>query len=1257
MRNKVFRRSGRIIGLAVSFVLILFLVACADMNVKMKVSFDINYGKDSVTVYKLRNPQEFSMPSDPVRENYTFDGWYLDNGEWEKPFTIQSLLDLPISENVELKVYAKWSGNPYTIHLDCSRADVSLDSVAVRYGDSYHLPVPTWGQERFLGWQANDEQLTDETGRSLAPFAFSRDVTLSPIWKTGRVTLTLNSGTDATEQISAWQGEPIHTLPTPEKSDQLFLGWFTLPNGEGTEITSDTVSTFTEDTTLHAHWATLFCMISFEGNGATSGSTSSLKIAHGSPATLPSCTFQKTGYHFVGWELNGTVYQVGAKISDTSADHVSLRAMWSPNTVTVSFDAGTTGYTGSMSSVTLTYGEGTQIPPLSYERHGYVFTGWKYGSSTLSNCADIGSLLTSNGATLNLVAQWRPITYILRFNGNGATYGEMPDVHCVYDQEVRLPLSTLAREGHTFKGWTTPTGEFYSDGASRKNWGMLNQDGAVYVLTASWTPKQYRVQFYKNGGDGSMNAQLIAYGNTLTLPDCKFTYTGRAFVNWFTYDEDNNQVFHLPGDTITITKETTVYAHWEMISYQLHIDPNGGDSAVEDLTLLYDEYAWLSDLALSRPGYTLGGFRHGEKLYTIGERISKLTDKAETVTLTAVWKYVYKGNGTEASPYLVQNAEAFLGISDFLLCSQKTNFCFSLTNDIDLQEASFSSIHAFSGVFDGRNHTVSNFTVNGVGFIKDNEGELRDLHFSNVSLTANVSKVVSGYMGVGTLVGCNKGKVSGCSVTNATMQVSLTTSSSCPVGGLVGISKGGAMTGCLFQGEIQVSSKPWVYVGGLCGSVSSLTTTDNSAVTLCYASATVAVTAPHDIYVGSCIGSAEGANTLAYLFGEITATVNASDPEYSTGVHMGALIGKHTTAVTLIHCYGAARELLLNGQAVTAADADTVEQVTADDLRTLSWMQEHLPAFTTGSWSMTDGTLPRLTPSERQRIEISSKEELMALSGKTLVSHYVLTADVDLTGETWKPAILIGIFDGNGHSIKGLCYEKAVNGRAGLFAWNYGTVQNLLLKDCAINATFLTATLAGAIAGENLGEIRACHVSGSITVLTRSGSAYVGGIAGKITDGCIRNCYVTATITVTGASGSRVAGIAADASTARCVVNCYTDGEFLFIGPEEKVSSASAYGIAPIARNSFSLATVDVKNVYTKAVYHYSGPQSLNCYGCTTQYSYVDNDYKSPETLISVSFLQNTLSWKQYASAEALDTTPDAVWIYDGSDLPMLWFE
>lgn len=48
-----------------------------------------------------------SVPQDPIKEGYTFDGWYWDNNVWEKPFTAYSLLDTPISSNKS--VYAKFS--------------------------------------------------------------------------------------------------------------------------------------------------------------------------------------------------------------------------------------------------------------------------------------------------------------------------------------------------------------------------------------------------------------------------------------------------------------------------------------------------------------------------------------------------------------------------------------------------------------------------------------------------------------------------------------------------------------------------------------------------------------------------------------------------------------------------------------------------------------------------------------------------------------------------------------------------------------------------------------------------------------------------------------------------------------------------------------------------------------------------------------------------------------------------------------------
>ena len=46
-----------------------------------------------------------TIPNNPTKEGFEFDGWYWDNGTFEIPFTANSL-DTPIED--DLTVYAKW---------------------------------------------------------------------------------------------------------------------------------------------------------------------------------------------------------------------------------------------------------------------------------------------------------------------------------------------------------------------------------------------------------------------------------------------------------------------------------------------------------------------------------------------------------------------------------------------------------------------------------------------------------------------------------------------------------------------------------------------------------------------------------------------------------------------------------------------------------------------------------------------------------------------------------------------------------------------------------------------------------------------------------------------------------------------------------------------------------------------------------------------------------------------------------------------
>ena len=94
-----------------SLSLLLFLSLCISMfSACSKLKFKVEFIVDG-EVYKTvstRDKSEIEIPKNPKKEGYEFDGWYLDEGKWNDPFTANSLLDTPISDDMVLKVYAKF---------------------------------------------------------------------------------------------------------------------------------------------------------------------------------------------------------------------------------------------------------------------------------------------------------------------------------------------------------------------------------------------------------------------------------------------------------------------------------------------------------------------------------------------------------------------------------------------------------------------------------------------------------------------------------------------------------------------------------------------------------------------------------------------------------------------------------------------------------------------------------------------------------------------------------------------------------------------------------------------------------------------------------------------------------------------------------------------------------------------------------------------------------------------------------------------
>ena len=100
--------------------------------------------------------------------------------------------------------------------------------------------------------------------------------------------------------------------------------------------------------------------VAFNGNGATSGSMSSIKIPAGGSQTLPSNVFTRNGYVFNGWNTasngSGTSYADGANYTASTSyagQTVTLYAQWKEEHVVINDVYPTTGWAGNTIQITL----------------------------------------------------------------------------------------------------------------------------------------------------------------------------------------------------------------------------------------------------------------------------------------------------------------------------------------------------------------------------------------------------------------------------------------------------------------------------------------------------------------------------------------------------------------------------------------------------------------------------------------------------------------------------------------------------------------------------------------------------------------------------------------------------------------------------------------------------------------------------------------------------------------------------------------
>ena len=240
--------------------------------------------------------------------------------------------------------------------------------------------------------------------------------------------------------------------------------------------------------------------------------------------------------------------------------------------------------------------------------------------------------------------------------------------------------------------------------------------------------------------------------------------------------------------------------------------------------------------------------------------------------------------GTPDDPYRIATK------ADLLTMAADTSYyskCFILMADIDLAGQVFttaivapdtSTSSSFQGTFDGNDHKITNFTINGgsnndfLGLFGQigNGGLVKNLGIENFTVSSSLISY-----NIGGLSGGNSGNIIAC----YSAGVVSGSSNSQYVGGLVGSNSSGTITACHAIGAVSGSQ----YVGGLVGYNNS-----GGSIINCYSTGAVSGSQ----YVGGLVGSnSSGTITACY------ATGTVSGPQY-----VGGLVGNSISG-TITACY------------------------------------------------------------------------------------------------------------------------------------------------------------------------------------------------------------------------------------------------------------------------------------------------------------------------------------------------------------------
>lgn len=551
---------------------------------------------------------------------------------------------------------------------------------------------------------------------------------------------------------------------------------------------------------------------------------------------------------------------------------------------------------------------------------------------------------------------------------------------------------------------------------------------------------------------------------------------------------------------------------------------------------------------------------------------------------------VWKGEGTQASPWLISNADELALLAEVASGNPFANAYFELTEDITVDSTKNwlpigNESSRFAGHFNGNNKKISGIHFNGAGkdiglFGATDESavienfRLADSTFEYTKGDDNVS-----YARIGSVVGYARGTIRNIKVENT---VTVKSNYFCN-GGIVGTVWGGNTTisNCAFYGNLTLVGAQGRQSGGIIGRIYAGGKT--VLVEHCLNSGTITVEASNP-QIGGIIGFVQSVGTLT-----ISDSLSAKEINSDAG-SCGAIIGQNSAGITAVMngVYGIKNQknhALIGSNAGTIAGA-AKEVVTLNDVKgdkaymrmaldfTDYWVAvaDKVPEHKLGNTvqplpnpyfnGLGTKKTPFLLQTGADLQKVATYAATYDFAGKyfklaqnvTVVAGDTVDAVKTNATQNWTPIgsaskPFAGTFDGNGKTISGI-YYNGTGANIGLFGQTAetATIKNFELVNSYFKTTSTTANVCiGSVAGRAYGTFLCIKSQATVSLATNCG----GGIAGAVWNAgtaTFDDCWFAGTLDM-GSGTSKAGGIVGTtynkAGTIVRLTNCLNTGTFI----------------------------------------------------------------------------------------------------------------